>query len=445
MRSDVISVEYYMRSRFLTLSFVVILLGSSAQAQQRVFTNKEGVKISAEIVSVNPDWKKMTIRKDGNSFAIEPKVLVLDDQQYVKNWLRERGITAPIDPASAPVENTVMPPDAPSVMTVDPSQTRFEVVVKRKLLESDRKKYSTYVRLETKKYAYDITVTSQGRETVPPVKIGYALVWKEGVSFDEGMTTYSLFSGSKNQFAMKGEKEFPQLSYNRAETFTTDAVEMNTVVYEGGENYGEDEFLGVLVKIELADGTSLYEFANTEAGSNKLTWEAAKALSSTSGRSIVSAPLVTDDRYNLQLKKGQSHPGPINFANKRITISAKVDPDVQSPDGVIVAIGGSEKGMSLYVKDRQVYGCIRSDADVKWVAKPTPLGAFEAVASLNASGLSLSINAGSAAQRSDVELFDRSSNDGVDIGRDTGELAGDYAADFDFDGGIEDVRILIRE
>jgi len=302
------------------------------------------------------------------------------------------------------------------------------------------------MKFETKYYAYDITVTNLGREVIPAVKAEYAIVWKESVSFSEDPVSYSNFTSTKNDFSVKGNSSFPQLVYNRSESITTEPVEINSIIYDGNEHYREDLLLGVLVNVTLADGTKVKEYLSAGAGGKELTWELASAMPDKPGVVTVRADDDMDgEKYNLQLSKGQSEEGPINVVGKRITIRATVSPDVKSPDGVIVAIGGDQLGISLYLKDRQVYACVRNKLDIKWVAKPAPLGDFEAEVVLNGPGLALAINDGSPAKRDDVSLFEAVSTEGVDIGQDSGTPAGEYEGTFGFTGDIDDVRILIRE
>ncbi|MDF1813039.1 MAG: hypothetical protein P1V20_12520 [Verrucomicrobiales bacterium] len=425
---------------FLILA-TLCLLCSTGVAQQHVFTNKKGVQIIAEIVSVEPDWKMMTIRKDGNSFDLAPQVLVLDDQQYVKNWLKERGITAPVKatPGSASTEGST-----PPASTFDVANSKISVELKKKQVDYDRVKYSSYIRLDTRQYNYDISVTNGGRESVPPVVVSYALVWKEGVSFPADTVSYSRFSSSRDRFAITGEASFPSLVYNRTVTMTTKPVEINNVNYDGNEHYEEDIYLGTVVNVSLADGTLLTEYQDTDARNNNLTWETVKGLSSNPLSSSSRVDMDDEVTYNFQLKKGQSEDGPIQLTDKRVKISAKIQPEVQSSDGVIVAIGGATAGVTLFVKDRQVYAGVRTPEGFRWVSKPTPLGNFTAEMELNKQGLSLTLDGGSAASRADVDLLNSITPEGVEVGTDSGTLVGDYPPNFTFSGAIEDVKISIQ-
>jgi hypothetical protein len=94
---------------------LLTLLSAPVCAQERLFTSKEGVQLRAEIVSVHPEMSKMTILKDGVSYTIEPKMLILDDQQYIRDWLKRQGILVPLPRAlsSAPMPPTTQKPPGP--------------------------------------------------------------------------------------------------------------------------------------------------------------------------------------------------------------------------------------------------------------------------------------------------------------------------------------------
>ena len=64
---------------------------------------------------------------------------------------------------------------------------------------------------------------------------------------------------------------------------------------------------------------------------------------------------------------------------------------------------------------------------------------------LKSSGLSLTIDNGSPVERDDVSLFESSTDEGISVGYDEGEPAGDYTGSFSFAGDLENTMILIRK
>ena len=313
------------RSLFL-IAVIVGSFAASGFSQQHVFTNKQGVQIVAEIVSVNPDWKKMTIRKDGSQFEIAPNVLSLDDQQHIKNWLKERGITLPNQNHSSSSSGGAPTPAPGPAPSIDLDKISLDVKLNRKQVDSARGRYSDYMKLETRFYVFDIVVKSRSRETIPSPKVSYAVVWTERVSISGD----NYESHSEENRAITGEKNFPQLTYNREETVTTERFEINEVVYDGNADYLEDDLIGVVAKVSLADGTVIGQFRTTGAENAGMTWEKASKLPGSGQRNRV---MIDDDdsdddpRTFFRMQKGQSEDGPIRLANRKIGITAKVTPD----------------------------------------------------------------------------------------------------------------------
>ena len=60
------------------------------------FTDKRGQKVSAILLAISEDRRQMTIkREDGQQFDTVINLLSLDDQQYIKDWMKNRpGVTA---------------------------------------------------------------------------------------------------------------------------------------------------------------------------------------------------------------------------------------------------------------------------------------------------------------------------------------------------------------
>lgn len=94
----------------LTILSIVLfaILNSASMAETRTFTNKSGKEIVAKIVSVSKDWKEVTINSNGKDFPLAPTKLSLDDQQYIKDWLKASGRTKPNQDIPSPaVEPTL--------------------------------------------------------------------------------------------------------------------------------------------------------------------------------------------------------------------------------------------------------------------------------------------------------------------------------------------------
>jgi len=89
-----------MKKSVFYLSILALMLtrgpGFDANAQEKayhVFTSKKGQAIEATPMLVTPDKTKLGIRrKDGREFEIPILTLSLDDQQFIKEWLKKNPV-----------------------------------------------------------------------------------------------------------------------------------------------------------------------------------------------------------------------------------------------------------------------------------------------------------------------------------------------------------------
>ncbi len=424
--------------RCLLSVILVLLFSPRAGAQQVVLTNKEGVRIEAAIVAVAPDWRKMTIRKDGNAFEIEPNKLSLDSQQEVKDWLAARGVTEPGHGVEDAAGGSAMAGDAGPTAShgagIDLSSVRLDVKLVKRLENTEREDYLEVYRIETERHVYDIRVTSIGRETIPRPRIRYAVVWEESARFKDGR--YSPVAEPVN-LAVSGEKSLEELSFNREQSVTTDPVEIHALVLDTRVQR-QDKLLGALARIELEDGTVIGEFASKEVENAGLSWEAVEGLGSEPG----SRPAERDRPIRFELAKGEIQEGPLPWKEKAISIRAKVTPSTARPDGVIVAMGGEVLGLAVYVENREVIAVIRKEDNLVRVSRELPLGGFDLEVTLAEGRLSLALNGGQAVT-APAELFDRHTLGGVEVAEDVAPLAGPYPEDFPFAGEIEGLTVDI--
>ena len=78
--------------RVLLILFVTVhapVLFAQDAPDLHEFTDKKGTKILATLLRVSEDRRMMSIRReDGQEFESEINVLSLDDQQYIKDWMK---------------------------------------------------------------------------------------------------------------------------------------------------------------------------------------------------------------------------------------------------------------------------------------------------------------------------------------------------------------------
>lgn len=245
----------------IALTALVFLAPLRAQeaAELHEFTDKKGSKILASLLSVSEDKRTMKIRReDGIEFDLEINILSLDDQQFVKQWMAQAPKTA--------------------------ADYLIELVATRKAgrtekLDGGSSSYSYERRFST----YDFTVRNLSRETVPPARIEYAIVWDEQLDLfldDDGNWSYDYPDEDQASTFVKllGSVEIPSLPFNREETVTTEAFPVDRM-FLLGDLYREDEALGVVARVVASDGTVLAETKFGKAEVERAEWESVIAFS----------------------------------------------------------------------------------------------------------------------------------------------------------------------
>ena len=234
------------------------LLPQQGTAEMHEFTAKTGKKVIAELLAVSDDKKMMKIRRDdGLEFESEIVGLSLDDQQYVKEWLK-----------NPPAEL-----ETPSTAAAD---YRLELSLARKASGTDRHRMGSYT-LEQKSYHYEVSVRNISRDDLKGARMEYAAVWKNAVDVYKnslGEWDYSSRSSSNPAELAKivGEAEIEDLAFNRDAELVTDPYELNRMMYSS-EVYREDEFVGIIVRIVTADGTLIEEKRMGAPRIESIDWE----------------------------------------------------------------------------------------------------------------------------------------------------------------------------
>jgi hypothetical protein len=133
-------------------------------------------------------------------------------------------------------------------------------------------------------------------------------------------------------------------------------------------------------------------------------------------------------------------------ANKPLSITAIISE--ASPNGVLVAHGGTAHGYSLYVKDNKLTFAVRRRNKLETVVATETLPAtpLEITATLSSKGaVVLTANKkviGSG--KLDGPMVSQPA-DGLQVGRDENGAVGDYEAPFAFSGKIDRVVLELRE
>jgi arylsulfatase len=126
--------------------------------------------------------------------------------------------------------------------------------------------------------------------------------------------------------------------------------------------------------------------------------------------------------------------------NRGLRITANID--VQKPEGVIVAQGGTAQGYALFIDQGKLTFVVRSGGKAVPIAGTADLkGQHAVLAQLKADGTMLLSVDGQPAAEGKSELLTKMPLDGLDVGTDEGGLVGTYGERNEFGGTIESVLI----
>jgi len=362
----------------------------------------------------------MQIQKaDGTTFSVAINLLTLDDQQFVKDWI-----------------------------LLQPENSDFELDVKiaKEFGGLKRERYSSSTDLETRDLIYNITVTNKSRETMETPIVEYAVVYDDRVRIyqSDGDWTYTTPSLSESR-GISGKVSLADLVYNRDQQLKTEPVKIEKVMGDGNVTYGEDDPLGVLVKVSNASGFMVGLYRSGESGVSRFTWEdALEAAGDVSAK--------RDDEDSMKettqsLSKNVGVPGPLPVKGRTIALAATVAPS-ENRDGAIIVLGGKANGLALYVEEGKIHLLQVVGNETKSVTAPLPIGKFLVKASLTDRLLSLKVGDKNSITGPSHGLFGADMNAGINIGEDIGDPArkvGTYEGSFPFAGTIEDASIRFGE
>lgn len=151
-------------------------------------------------------------------------------------------------------------------------------------------------------------------------------------------------------------------------------------------------------------------------------------------------------RRQFSLKPGAS----LSQNQSPMILDAGFTIDVQlqqaGTEGVLVAQGGSAAGYALFQREGQLTFAIRRQGRLSSISGPLPASVAAVSVTLHDDGRVVAHGDGERLFSGRVPgLLDAMPIDGLQVGRDTGGLVGDYSDQFPFDGKIQRVNITIRQ
>lgn len=124
----------------------------------------------------------------------------------------------------------------------------------------------------------------------------------------------------------------------------------------------------------------------------------------------------------------------------------RCDVTTQSPNGVILAQGGNQRGYALYLKNGILVFGIRQAGKLYIAQAPgTPKGRFSLEARLEKDGaMTLSVNGKIVAHSNAPGVFTVQPQDELSVGKDTLSAVGDYTAPNSLKGKVENVKVTTQ-
>jgi len=227
------------------------------ESEVRLFTNKEGQKIEASMVAVGGSMRTVTIQRpsDDRRFDLEITALSLDDQQYIKDWLRRQ--------------------PAPEL-----DQLNIRLEGQPFLTEASREKFEDriYGGSGTRsKVGYQFNINNLSREPLLDCHLEYVVLLQDQVEIrvsdpDDEAAPWRLRKDGPVIYR-SGDISLAPLKYNTEFSVASATIAHEQIRAGSAGSRAEDKVLGVLARLTSADGTLLAEFSDIDNRLSHLNWE----------------------------------------------------------------------------------------------------------------------------------------------------------------------------
>ena len=240
-----------------------------AQDTFHTFTNKEGKEIEAQLVSITPDLKRANIKIKGrNEVPVEIVTLSLDDQQYLKNWLKKN-----------PIKQTY----------------NLDFTFTKNIAEIEKVPVPNYdLKFVTEKTNFKIEIKNRTRVNLTGATLEYYIITEHSVGWGipsnplaEGMNwwmwPYDYFAGMGKAKRKKrpekpitlrnGKTQIEDLPYNNSAVIMTDPVPVREIINARNRAKNKDTILGVIVRITDENGSELIVQRSSEHEFLKRSWD----------------------------------------------------------------------------------------------------------------------------------------------------------------------------
>ncbi|MFK5923066.1 MAG: hypothetical protein QM496_12875 [Verrucomicrobiota bacterium] len=254
---------------FCSILFAYYCQAAQTQNSYHVFTDKKGKSIEATPVSISPDKTKLQIqRKDGNQFEISIMTLNLDDQQFIKSWLKEN-------------PNTI---NYNVNITVDKS---FE---RSKYTPGPKGRYD--IKFIVEKTQFEIEVKNLTRAKLTDLILEYYIITEHSIfarsyqdpdqkkpaewyyPFDHWARQAGDPTPDKPISLTHGKIKLEDLPYSFSTRITTPLVDIREITREASrESLNKDTLYGIIVRLTDTEGHEISLYRSSDRPFLKKSWD----------------------------------------------------------------------------------------------------------------------------------------------------------------------------
>lgn len=230
---------------------------ATEQPEIRRFTNKAGQEIEAHTIAVSSSMRTVTIQRPGDDrrFDLEITALCLDDQQYLKEWLRKQ-------PAR------------------EPGQLNLRLEGQPFLTEATREKFEDRIyggSGTSSQVGYQFKINNLSRIPLLDCRLEYVVLVEDRVEIrmgglDKEAVRWRLRAEGPVIYR-SGDIAIDTLKYNTEFNVISATIPHEQIRAGSGSNKAEDQVLGVLARLTSADGTPLVEFSDVDSRHSHLNWD----------------------------------------------------------------------------------------------------------------------------------------------------------------------------
>lgn len=243
---------------------------SGLTAQEKTyhhFTDKKTQSIEAALLSVSRDLRTAHIqRKDGKKFELPILSLSLDDQMFIKDWLK-----------------------------ANPIKSSYSVDAKfvKKTISSDKHKVLNGNRLIAKKLAFEIKLENKGKDELSGATLEYYLLIEHAIYAypdpdpETGSPVWVVNGPPQGKRKKKGtllkfrmpvsyvhdKIEIEKLAFNFSSTLTSKEIELREIILDGGATMAADKVAGIIARLTDATGQEIAIFRSVEAPIQSIPWQ----------------------------------------------------------------------------------------------------------------------------------------------------------------------------